>query len=270
MLRKLPDWLLYALIVGIIFILASQLRVKVDAPPPPQDIGPLLPSETPKDDKIITQLDAPRSGIGTAFAINNKGDWLTARHVVDGCDQVAIKISTTRIIRADMQVFPDNDLAVLRTQWTRRPLPHDVKTRRNVGERGYFIGFPQGEPGEVVGTLIARNRMLVRGRYSSDESVLAWAEKGRTRGLKGSLGGLSGAPVLDKDGEVIGLVTAENPRRGRIYSVAPRALWPFYPDESGDAEPVQARKYGLQADRLRRDRRIAQVLCLVNNETPPT
>lgn len=268
--RKLPDWLFYALIVGIIFALSSLLRVKVDAPPPPQDIGPLLPSETPKDDRILTQVDAPRSGIGTAFAINDRGEWLTARHVVDGCDQTAIKISQTSILRTDVTVFRENDLALLKTQWQRKPLPHDVHTRRKVGEQGYFIGFPQGEPGEAVGTLIARNRMLVRGRYSSDESVLAWAEKGRTRGLKGSLGGLSGAPVLDKDGEVIGLVTAENPRRGRIYSVAPRALWPFYPSESGEPEPVEANKYGLQADRLRRDRRIAQVLCLVLDEKTPT
>ncbi len=235
----------------------------VSAPPPPPELGPLLPSESPRDDQIITQIDIPRSGTGTAFAIDNEGNWLTARHVVDGCSEVALKIGNNRIIGAEYDVFEKNDLALLNTNWARRPLPNDVNTRRQVGETGYFIGFPQGRPGEAVGSLISRNRMLVRGRYTSDESVLAWAEIGRTNGLRGSLGGLSGAPVLDKDGEVIGVITAENPRRGRIYSVAPRALQPFFLETTGNPEPLQLATYGLQADRLRRDRRIAQVLCLV-------
>lgn len=265
MFRKIPDWVLYALILGGIFFYASYLRDRIDAPPPPTDLGPLLPSETPKDEQVITRVAEPRSGIGTAFSLDDRGLWLTARHVVDSCDQVGLKITNQKIIWAEVEVYEDHDLARLRTQWRRQPLPHDVLSQRSIGETGYFIGFPQGRPGEAVGSLIARNRMVVRGRYSAEESVLAWAETGRTSGLRGSLGGLSGAPVLDKDGEVIGVVTAENPRRGRIYSVAPRALIPFYPEESGDPEPVPHNNYGLQADKLRRDRRIAQVLCFVDN-----
>lgn len=263
MFRKIPDWVFYAIVVGAIYLNATRMSDDVSAPPPPPELGELLPSESPRDDQIITQVDMPRSGTGTAFAIDRQGNWLTARHVVDGCDQVAIKIASNRILKASVEVLEKNDLAVLRTQWSRKPLPNDVKSRRQIGESGYFIGFPQGQPGEVVGSLISRSRMLVRGRYSSEESVLAWAEIGRTNGLRGSLGGLSGAPVLDKDGEVIGVVTAENPRRGRIYSVAPQALQPFFLDRTGKAEPIQEARYGLQADRLRRDRRISQVLCFV-------
>ncbi len=262
---KIPDWVFYACVVGLIYFNAARMQEDISAPPPPApELGPLLPSESPRDDQIITQIDIPRSGTGTAFAIDGLGNWLTARHVVDSCSEVALKIGTTRIISASYEVLPKNDLAILRTNWTRKPLPNDVFERRQVGEMGYFIGFPQGRPGEVVGSLISRSRMLVRGRYTSDESVLAWAELGRTNGLRGSLGGLSGAPVLDRDGEIIGLVTAENPRRGRIYSVAPKALRPFFSNPTGRPEPIDHLTYGLQADRLRRDRRIAQVLCLVD------
>lgn len=263
MLRKIPDWAFYAAIVGLIYFNASRLSEDVSVPPPPTGLDELLPSESPRDDQIITQVEEPRSGMGTAFAIDTQGNWLTARHVVDSCDQVGLKIGTNRIIAASVQTLEENDLAVLTTRWGRKPLPNDVLNPRQVGETGYFIGFPQGKPGEVVGSLISRSRMVVKGRYTSEESVLAWAEIGRTNGLRGSLGGLSGAPVLDKDGEVIGVVTAENPRRGRIYSVAPRALQPFFLDRTGKAEPIQKERYGLQADRLRRDRRIAQVLCFV-------
>lgn len=262
---KTPDWVFYAFVVGLIYFNTARMGEDISAPPPPTpELGPLLPSESPRDNQIITEIDIPRSGTGTAFAIDSAGTWLTARHVVDSCSEVALKIGTNRIISAQYDVSENNDLAILKTSWTRTPLPNDVFERRQVGEAGYFIGFPQGRPGEVVGSLISRSRMLVRGRYTAEESVLAWAEVGRTSGLRGSLGGLSGAPVLDKDGEIIGLITAENPRRGRIYSVAPRALRPFFLDTTGRAEPIDQLTYGLQADRLRRDRRIAQVLCLVD------
>jgi len=264
MFRKVPDWLFYAFILGAIYASALLLNKDVGAPPPPPELGPLLPSESPRDEQVITQIDIPRSGTGTAFAIDEEGSWLTARHVVDGCDEIAIKTGRNRIIPAKAEVYLKHDLAKLKTKWTRPPLPNDVRTPRHIGETGYFIGFPQGHPGEAVGNLLSRSRMLVRGRYSSDEAVLAWAEVGRTSGLSGSLGGLSGAPVLDKDGEIIGVVTAENPRRGRIYTVAPRALLPFFDKNmTKKSEPIHKDSYGLQADRLRRDRRIAQVFCLV-------
>jgi len=267
LLRRSPDWLFYGFIVSMIYLNASRMSVDVGTPPPPpSDMGPLLPSETPKDELIVTEIDAPKSGTGTAFAISSTGGWLSARHVVDSCDEVALKIGRSKIITAQYEVFEDNDLALLQTSWQRNPIPNDVETRRQIGELGYFMGFPQGQAGEAAGRLIARNRMLVRGRYRSDEAVLAWAEIGRTSGLKGSLGGLSGAPVLDKDGEIIGVVTAENPRRGRIYSVAPEALRPFLLENSVKASPIQLENYGLIADRLRRDRRIAQVFCLVASQ----
>jgi serine protease Do len=97
--------------------------------------------------------------------------------------------------------------------------------------------------------------------------VLVWAETGRTDGLKGTLGGLSGAPALDDQGRVVGVTIAEAPRRGRIYTTSPettaRAL-----AVSGrrladaPATPISADNYGRVADDLRRNLRVAQVVCL--------
>jgi len=75
---------------------------------------------------------------------------------------------------------------------------------------------------------------------------------------------MSGGPALDKDGEVIGVVAAESPRRGRIYTVAPANLRAIIPKSTGvTGAPITTDDYGLQADRLRRDRRVAQVICIV-------
>jgi len=69
---------------------------------------------------------------------------------------------------------------------------------------------------------------------------------------------------MDSDGEVIGIVAAESPRRGRIYSVAPRNMKTLIPSASPvEAQPINAERFDLHADSNRRDRRIAQVICIV-------
>jgi len=202
-------------------------------------------------------MDRPSSGIGTAFAVDNKGTWLTARHVIDGCDDIALNLGNGKRIRTKRaEISRSTDIGVLTTKWKREPLASDLETTRNIGEHAYLMGFPQGRPGEVVGRLLGRHR---------EEAILAWTEIGRTRNLRGSIGGMSGGPVLDADGEIIGIVAAESPRRGRVYTVAPKSLRPVIP-KGVKAEPVAITDatYGLEADRYRRERRIAQVICIVN------
>lgn len=266
MKRRIPDWIIYGSIVLLIYLNATRAAHKEDAPqpPPPPELGPLLPTESPRDQSVLVEMGGPASGIGTAFAVDAKGTWLTARHVVDGCDEVALNIGQRRAIRVNARASKTSDTAILTSKWNRKPLPSDLLSRRTIGEYGYFFGYPQGKPGEAVASLIGRHTMIVRGRYRTEEPILAWTEIGRTRGLIGSLGGLSGGPVLDKDGEVVGIVAAESPRRGRIYSVAPRNLKDLMPRNANqEPEPIAIDNYGLEADRYRRSRRIAQVLCLV-------
>lgn len=263
--KTFPDWIIYAVVL-IAFVWTAygveQDVIIPDAPDSPE-LGPMLPSDSPRDDIVLVDVAPRQSGTGTAFSINADGLWLTARHVVDSCDRVALRVGIGRAVPVTTQIIQNSDLAVLRSEWSRKPLPADLENQRQLGEVGYFIGFPQGKPGEVVGSLIARSRMKVRGRYTNDEAVLAWSELGRSRNLSGSLGGLSGAPVLDKDGEIIGVVSAESPRRGRVYSVAPRYLRGIITDPGTGVEPLSLESYGMSADKLRRDRRVAQVICLV-------
>ncbi len=264
MWKRIPDWLIYFLIVGFVYLNAVMQSETIDAPIPPAEVGELLPSQSPSDPSILVNIDKPSSGAGTAFAINKEGQWLTARHVVDGCHDIGLKLGNRRILRAQSQLSKNSDVALLTADWKRSPLTPDFDSQRRLGEYGYFFGFPQGKPGEVIGKLLGRRRLKVRGRYRTDEPILAWTEIGRTRGLRGSLGGLSGGPVLDSDGEVIGIVAAESPRRGRVYSVAPRNLSQYARrTDYATATPIANASYGLQADRYRRDRRIVQVLCYV-------
>ncbi len=264
---KIPDWLIYGILLAIIFANSSTQSNHEETPSPPPELGPALPNVAPSDPNVIVEIDKPTSGVGTAFAIDNNGTWLTARHVVDSCDQVGLRIHGSKFTKVKVkEISKTSDMALLTSKWKRPPLARDLRNRRHIGEQGFFLGFPQGHPGEAAGKLLGRRRMLVRGRYRSSEAILAWVETGRSKGLEGSLGGLSGGPAFDQDGEVIGLVAAESPRRGRIYTVAPRSLAELLDplETKTSTEAMEMNNYGRRADSFRRSRRIAQVVCLVN------
>lgn len=264
---KIADWLIYAAVLGLIVFHAMRSSDDL-APITPPELGEALPGISPRDPSIVVQLDVlPSDGSGTAFSIDEQGTWLTARHVVDGCDAIGLISGARSAVRVDeVELSETGDFATLKTRWGRDPLASDIRSNRVKNELGFFPGFPQGTPGEVAGSLLGRHTLITQGRYNRKEPVLAWAEVSRTRGLTGSLSGLSGAPALDVDGEVIGVVTAESPRRGRVYTVDPSAIRSVMPYEydQAEAEPIALETYGMQADSFRRDRRIAQVICLVD------
>ncbi len=270
---RLPDWLIYASIVGVLVMASLTRRENVytpPAPPPPDDVeGALLGPITPFDESVtVSAPDAPfRPMSGTAFSIAGDGRWVTARHVVEGCRRPALDIGGGRAVAADVRLAPRADVALLLTQGGPPALPLAVERPLRRGQRAFHPGYPQGKPGEVTSRLLGREWLKVKGRGARDEPVLAWAEVGRTDGLSGALSGLSGAPALDREGRVVGVTIAESPRRGRIYTTAPDTLAPAIrgvqrADERALGEPVTVENYARVSDTLRRDLRVAQVVCL--------
>ena len=272
-LPRPADLLLYAGVGALLVFASLAQRENADAPPappPPDPIeGALLGPITPFDPAVtVIAPDIPfQPASGTAFSIAGDGRWLTAKHVVQGCRRPALVVGGGRAVSADVRLSPRADIALLITAGGPPALPVTALAPLRVGQRGFHPGFPQGTPGEVASRLLGREVLHVKGRGRHDEPVLAWAEVGRTEGLDGTLAGLSGAPVMDRRGRVVGVTIAEAPRRGRVYTTAPDTLGPAIrgeqrPDEPLTSEPVTTENYGRVADDLRRDLRVAQVVCL--------
>ena len=272
---RLPDWVVYAAVVLALLFAALGRGERADAPAPPPEVGEPLGDTvgpaSPFDPSVV--VDVPNQGgpaTGTAFSISRSGVWLTARHVVEGCAQTALVVGDGVGVAAKVQIDPRGEAALLFTEGGAEPLPLALNETLRRGQRAYHPGFPQGEPGEASSRLLGRETLVVRGRGARSEPVLVWAETGRTKGLEGTLGGLSGAPALDAQGRVIGVPIPESPRRGRIYTTAPEVVDATLAasgrrfSDNGEGAALTPQNYFYAADDLRRGLRVAQVVCLAS------
>jgi serine protease Do len=275
---RLPDWLIYVAAVLALLIAAVGRQERADAPaappPVPGEAGLPLSAFLPFDPARILSL--PRHvevRAGTAFSVSDAGVWLTAAHVLKDCRQTAVVVAEGRGVAAEVSLAPGADIAVLKTRGGAPALPLGEAKDIASADLGFHPGFPQGSPGEVASRLLGSDTLRTPGRHErsrgdTGHSVLAWTEVGRTDGLKGVLDGLSGAPVLDAAGEVVGLTLAEAPRRGRLYTTTPQAIRAALaaagvkPSAFAHGDPISVENYGRVADGLRRDLRVAKVVCL--------
>jgi serine protease Do len=274
---RIPDWLIYVAVVGVIVWVLFRLDDPADEAPPSmpgsEAIGALLPPASVFDPEVLVEVGPATSGVGTAFAIDETGWWLTARHVVADCQDVGLIVGRRAAARVKtVRPAPFADIALLKTDRAPEALALDTgEGNLRIGQLAYHVGYPQGRQGEAVTRLYRREKLVARGRYDSEEPVLAWAELGRTRGLSGSLAGMSGGPVFDSQGNVIGVTIAESARRGRIYTASPasiaRLLGLANVEPQGDPAPPMTRaNYGPKADLLRRSLAVAQVVCVAEDE----
>lgn len=270
---RLPDWLVYTAVVIALLVAAVGRQEKADAPAPPPPVpgeeGVPLGPASPFDPAVVVEVPGQaQPGSGTAFSVADNGVWLTARHVVEGCRRTALVVAEGRGVAVKVSIDPSGDAAVLTTEGGAPAMPLAIDRPLRRGDRAFHPGFPQGHAGEAASRLLGRENLVIRGRGARTESVLVWAEVGRTDGLKGTLAGLSGAPALDSSGRVIGVTIAEAPRRGRIYTTAPETVEGAFkaarqqPASYAVGETINVENYGRVADSLRRDLRVAQVVCL--------
>lgn len=244
---------------------------------PPRGSGRELPPESFNDPRLIVEVeDKTQSATGTAFSINRSGVWITARHVTDDCDVVALEARGGKLVRTRRIAAQDYaDISVLWTGGGGPAIPVIDPTLR-IGQDGYSFGYPKGSPGDVHARLIGRGKMLARGRYRSDEPVVAWTQIRRIPDRGADLSGISGGPWVNTNGEVIGVHVAGAPRRGRSYSTAPRTLLQAIRDtkvrpaaSKGDLPPksdLTPNRFARYGNDLRQRQTVAKVICLVGEK----
>lgn len=142
---------------------------------------------------------------GSAFAVGD-GNFVTARHVVAGHEWVRLSLGVqTPSVPAQVIALDDlDDVAVLHVPASTRPsLPHVLLTLGDApttGEQVTAIGYPGGGP------LVQRGGQVVT--VDPEQARVDLAVQA----------GMSGGPLLDADGRVVGVLVA---RRGRQAVAVP-------------------------------------------------
>ncbi|HEV8297795.1 MAG TPA: trypsin-like peptidase domain-containing protein [Acidimicrobiales bacterium] len=175
-------------------------------------------------DQIVPSLVVIRSdrtgsggdgaGLGTGVVINEKGAILTALHVVDGATGLRVSFADGTESRATIASSDAaNDIAVLIPE--RLPavlVPAVIGGGIRVGDEAFVVGHPLGLVGSITGgvvsgidrTITRDNGRTLRGLIQFDAAVNP---------------GSSGGPLLNRDGQVVGIVTAlANPARDGYFT----------------------------------------------------
>jgi len=220
----------------------------------------------------------PRRGAstGTAFAVG-EGVWLTARHVVDKCDSVWI-VRPDRTTGAELRVerivhHPSSDASLLFHPLAAPSLT--LEDQAGLPRRqspGYHFGYPAGRPGDVRSSFLGSSKASDQGRRGARFPIWVWAAQEIPAKLT-SLGGLSGGPVVDTEGEIVGITVGESPRRGRVATTDPATTRELLQIAAADrliagsqaaSTPIpdlSTGSYRQTGDTLRRERSVVQLYC---------
>jgi serine protease Do len=141
-----------------------------------------------------------RDGLGSGVIIDKSGIVLTNNHVVRGADEVTVVLKDGREFKAtDIKTDPASDLAVLRLEGA-KDLPAATlgnSDEMEVGDWVLAIGCPFGLEQTVSAGIISGKGREMEGNRSEFLQTDAAINPGN-----------SGGPLLNLDGEVIGINTA--------------------------------------------------------------
>ncbi|MGH7140547.1 MAG: Do family serine endopeptidase, partial [Pirellulales bacterium] len=143
----------------------------------------------------------PRQGLGSGVIVDKSGIVLTNNHVVEGADEVTVRLSDGREFKAtDIKTDPDTDLAVLHIEGA-GTLPYAKLGDSDQLQIGDWV-LAVGNPFQLESTVSA-------GIISSKGRELPSNQRARFLQTDAAINpGNSGGPLVNLDGEVVGINTA--------------------------------------------------------------
>jgi S1-C subfamily serine protease len=186
----------------------ARAMASATAPPPlaARVYEMIRPSLVEIDTVMLTENGKTNGGLGTGVIIDDAGDILTSLHVVQNALEIQVTFADGTQSAATLQATqPENDIALLRPQ----QLPAQPLVPATLGNAG---ALNLGDDAIVVGNPLGLINSVSAGVISGLNR--SFQPPKRDTALKGLIQfdaavnpGNSGGPLLNRDGEVVGIVT---------------------------------------------------------------
>ena len=159
------------------------------------------------------RTDDNGSGLGTGVIINNQGSILTALHVVENATSLRVSfVDGTESPATIDATDPDHDIAVLSTERSPQVIvPAVLGGGLRVGDETFVVGHPLGFVASLsAGVVSGLDRSTPRGNGTTMSGLIQFDAAVNP--------GNSGGPLLNRNGQVVGIVTAlANPSRDGYF-----------------------------------------------------
>ena len=160
--------------------------------------------------EVTTQVSFPgqaASGSGSGFFVTGDGTIVTAYHVIEGATEITVVLADGTETTADVTaVDPDNDVAILDAEGDGYATLTLATNSVTVGETVIAIGNALGEyqTSVTVGVVSGTDRSI---EVANGRSLMALDGLIQTDAALAS--GMSGGPLLNLAGQVVGISTAD-------------------------------------------------------------
>ncbi len=162
--------------------------------------------------RILVLKDKKING-GSAFLINNDGNFVTNYHVIKDADKIRVLFGDADDVNAEVLfASPQLDLAILKIDYIGLPVPIRIRISEvKKGEKIYASGFPAITDQEMDASRKLTPTSTLTNGIISNVDKSSWSssitDRVRIQHTANINKGNSGGPLLDNCGDVIGVNT---------------------------------------------------------------
>ncbi|PUA31050.1 MAG: hypothetical protein B9J98_08015 [Candidatus Terraquivivens tikiterensis] len=171
--------------------------------------------ERVKDSVVLIRATSPYgTSLGSGFVYDTVGHIITNNHVIEGSYRITVTfLDGTSLAASVVGTDPYSDLAVLKVKpsgTVLKPLRLGNSSELRIGEQIIVVGSPFGLAGSVTTGIVSQKGRLLDTAYGySIPDVIQFDAAVNP--------GNSGGPLINMNGEVVGVTTAiESPIRGFV------------------------------------------------------
>lgn len=168
------------------------------------------------NDTAVVKAIPPYHTGGTGFLIDPKGYLLTNAHVVKGASRIGISNGTGQYRARLVYINDTTDLAILKIEdstFKSPSIPYGIsRTGMELGEEIFTLGYPRNE------IVYGKGYMSAKTGYDGDTlscQITVPANPGN-----------SGTPVLNKDGDVVGIIQgSQQNAQGFVFAIRSKNIF---------------------------------------------